>query len=129
MIFSPFGRVDLEPELSPHEHACSRRAETQVEVLVTNLGLLRSTSCRVVASVLDAAEDLEEDVDPPWVEIETVVEVDVVDVDCYWVVLACITIFSVNFPIVSLLAPKTEREGKIGYPTNRIDLDMANSPR
>ena len=56
-------------------------------------------------------------------------EVDVVDVDSYWVVLACITIFSVNFLIVSLLAPKTDREGEVGHPTNRIDLDMANSPR
>ena len=42
-------------------------------------------------------------------------EVDVVDVDSYWVVLACITIFSVNFPIVSLLGPKTER-GQVRAP-------------
>ena len=52
-------------------------------------------------------------------------EVDVVDVDSYWVVLACITIFSVNFPIVSLLAPKTEREDKLGHLPTQFDLDMA----
>ena len=92
---------------------------------MTNLCLLRSTSCRVVASVLDAAEDLEEDVDPPWVEIETVVEFDVVDVDCYWVVLACITIFSVNFPIVSLRAPMTKRKDTLGHLPTKFGLDMA----
>ena len=39
---------------------------------MTNLSLLRSTSCRVGASVLDAAEDL---------EVVAEVELDVVDVE------------------------------------------------
>ena len=34
-----------------------------------------------------------------------------------------------NISIVSLLAPKTDTEGKLGHPPNRIDLNMANSPR
>ena len=34
-----------------------------------------------------------------------------------------------NISIVSLLAPKTDREGKLGHPSNQFDLDMANSPR
>ena len=30
---------------------------------------------------------------------------------------------------VSLLAPKTDREDKLGHPPTRFDLDMATSPR
>ena len=84
---------------------------------MTNLSLLRSTSCRVGASVLDAAEDL-----------EVVAEVDVVDVDSYWVVLACIRIFSVNFPIVSLCVPMTNRKDTLGHLLPKFGLDMANHP-
>ena len=86
----------------------------RLELKLTNLSLLRSTSCRVGASVLDAAEDL-----------EVVVEVDVVDVDVYWVMLVCITIFSVNFPIVSLRAPMTKRKDTLGHPPTKFGLDMA----
>ena len=34
-----------------------------------------------------------------------------------------------NISIVSLLAPKTDKEDKLGYPSNQFDLDMATSPR
>ena len=81
---------------------------------MTNLSLLRSTSCRVGASVLDAAGDLED------------VELDVVDVDCYWVVLVCIMIFSVNFPIVSLQALCRLIQSTTGPITTKIYPDMAN---
>ena len=53
-------------------------------------------------------------------------EVDVVDVDSYWVVLACITIFSVNFPIVSLRALCRLIQSTTGPITTKIYPDMAN---
>ena len=97
---------------------------------MTNLSLLKSTSCRVGASVLDAAEDLEDGEDVhtgpslrPQSRTSRLVEDVVVEVT----EPAEAPVY--NILIVSLLAPKTDIDGELGYPTNRIDLDMANSPR
>ena len=70
----PFGRVDLKPLISSHEHACIGD-ETLVVAKQTNLSLHRSTSSRVGASVLDAAKDLEVVAE---VELDVVVELELV---------------------------------------------------
>ena len=72
---------------------------------MTNLNLLRSTSCRVVASVLDAAEDLED-----------------VEVTGTAVVPATLGLY----PIVSLRALCRLIQSTTGPITTKIYPDMAN---
>ena len=69
----PLGRVDLKPEISSHEHACIK-GETLVVVKQTNLSLHRSTSSRVGANILEAAEDLEVGEGSHWATARATVE-------------------------------------------------------
>ena len=104
---------------------------------MTNLSLLRSTSCRVGASVLDAAEDLEDGEDVhtgpslrpqsrtfrltthPWVD-------DVVVESNNW---ASSEAAGGHISIDSLLALNRFTESKAGPLPHRFDLDLATSSK